>query len=675
MLKTKKAILSILLALMVVCSFFAIFSVTNKNVAKAAEATTEQTQAKAVGLTYQVIAPSDAPSQMWFIIKLAYSVDGASPNFLPDPAMVTTYVSKNGGEFEAKQFEFYTDGAAARFRIKYATLTGNADIAGGAEVTDQYVIWVKKDTVLTNGYVADADYYYSITYNKYQEGAVMNVTATGTETETGVEFTLTTPFDIGADTAAKIAVRKAGGDPVEKDVTIVRVDATTAKITMPFASFDTEYNKNSTYTFLLASGTKVGKFIFANDVKFALSAEGGVVAVENKETPITLTYLAGGPNDDADWYLLKFAQATNPDDPTQTIHIGGDWYITCLVSINGADPVEKEFKFEYYGTTDNYGSNGNNCIRLKVTYAALTGDETITGGADILDAYTLTIKAGTKLGADGQYVLANTIRKTITSFAINDPKRVENTLTPDTATFNDAEEAKQYEITVNSSLKVSAENEVKVLVSKDGAEATEIVAKLIPNADNANKSVLAIPYAVLTGDETVTTAAGVTGSYVVSLAQYTAFGEFSEFKLAKEIAYTISGETVTFKVPQFVVAFMVGDDTTTETVEENGTVTKPADPVKEGYTFDGWYFGEEKFDFATPITADILLEAKFIENEGTGSNSGEGTTPNTSTSAPADDKKEEGGCFSSITSTVAMVSVALTLAGGVVATKRRSNKN
>ena len=67
--------------------------------------------------------------------------------------------------------------------------------------------------------------------------------------------------------------------------------------------------------------------------------------------------------------------------------------------------------------------------------------------------------------------------------------------------------------------------------------------------------------------------------------------------------------TVTFKVDTTTVA--------TKTVENGKTVTAPADPVKDGYKFLGWYTdGGTKFDFTTPITGDINLTARYEEISG-----------------------------------------------------------
>lgn len=55
-----------------------------------------------------------------------------------------------------------------------------------------------------------------------------------------------------------------------------------------------------------------------------------------------------------------------------------------------------------------------------------------------------------------------------------------------------------------------------------------------------------------------------------------------------------------------------GEDVVTQTVVANGTVEKPANPVKDGWKFLGWYSNTDvKFYFDTPITADRTLTAKW----------------------------------------------------------------
>ncbi len=77
--------------------------------------------------------------------------------------------------------------------------------------------------------------------------------------------------------------------------------------------------------------------------------------------------------------------------------------------------------------------------------------------------------------------------------------------------------------------------------------------------------------------------------------------------------------TVTFKSDDQVVK--------TETVKKGKTVAKPADPVKDGYDFTGWFLDGKEYDFGTPVTSDITLVAKWASNKVTVSfNSNWGTS-------------------------------------------------
>ncbi len=66
---------------------------------------------------------------------------------------------------------------------------------------------------------------------------------------------------------------------------------------------------------------------------------------------------------------------------------------------------------------------------------------------------------------------------------------------------------------------------------------------------------------------------------------------------------------------KYKVTFDKDNDTEKEEQEviENRKATKPADPTKEGYKFDGWYLEEEEYDFNTPVTGDITLKAKWLK--------------------------------------------------------------
>ncbi len=70
--------------------------------------------------------------------------------------------------------------------------------------------------------------------------------------------------------------------------------------------------------------------------------------------------------------------------------------------------------------------------------------------------------------------------------------------------------------------------------------------------------------------------------------------------------------------PVYTVAFDSngGSEVSSQNIEHGAVATEPTAPTKEGYSFDGWYSDallENAYDFSTPVTADIILYAKWIE--------------------------------------------------------------
>ena len=71
-----------------------------------------------------------------------------------------------------------------------------------------------------------------------------------------------------------------------------------------------------------------------------------------------------------------------------------------------------------------------------------------------------------------------------------------------------------------------------------------------------------------------------------------------------------------YSIQKFNVKIVVeGNEILNSKVDYNGKITAPTDPVKEGHQFDGWYVGDEKFDFNTPITKETVIIAKFTPNQ------------------------------------------------------------
>ena len=62
----------------------------------------------------------------------------------------------------------------------------------------------------------------------------------------------------------------------------------------------------------------------------------------------------------------------------------------------------------------------------------------------------------------------------------------------------------------------------------------------------------------------------------------------------------------------YKVDFKVGETSTSIEVVEGGKVSKPQNPVKNGYDFNGWYVGDTAWSFEDNVVNDnVTLEAKF----------------------------------------------------------------
>ena len=69
-----------------------------------------------------------------------------------------------------------------------------------------------------------------------------------------------------------------------------------------------------------------------------------------------------------------------------------------------------------------------------------------------------------------------------------------------------------------------------------------------------------------------------------------------------------------------------GTGTTLQKVLRGQKLTEPTKPNKSAYTFDGWYNGEQKYDFDTPVFSEITLTAKWTYAGGSSWNTTEPTT-------------------------------------------------
>ena len=72
--------------------------------------------------------------------------------------------------------------------------------------------------------------------------------------------------------------------------------------------------------------------------------------------------------------------------------------------------------------------------------------------------------------------------------------------------------------------------------------------------------------------------------------------------------------TAKWNINKYTVAFNTDGGTPVPPVQEveyGLTATEPDAPEKTGYTFDGWYLGDEKYDFSAAVEQNITLTAKW----------------------------------------------------------------
>lgn len=80
----------------------------------------------------------------------------------------------------------------------------------------------------------------------------------------------------------------------------------------------------------------------------------------------------------------------------------------------------------------------------------------------------------------------------------------------------------------------------------------------------------------------------------------------------------------------YTVRFNVNGGSTivpTQQVEPGGRATKPQDPVRDGYTFKGWKFSGNTWNFNTPITSNMVLIADWLKNTSSNNGNGEFNVP------------------------------------------------
>ena len=85
-------------------------------------------------------------------------------------------------------------------------------------------------------------------------------------------------------------------------------------------------------------------------------------------------------------------------------------------------------------------------------------------------------------------------------------------------------------------------------------------------------------------------------------------------------AYAVVNTKKTYAATYYTITFNLRGGTgniASQTVISGGTISRPTNPTKEGYTFKWWtnLMDDSEFNFATPVTSDISLRAVWTKNQ------------------------------------------------------------
>ena len=202
-----------------------------------------------------------------------------------------------------------------------------------------------------------------------------------------------------------------------------------------------------------------------------------------------------------------------------------------------------------------------------------------------------------------------------------------------------SEEGKTITVTAtpNSSYEID-----KVTYTPEGGSETDITGSLnftMPAAKvTVNVTFKASVYTVTVqndgnGTATANVASGTAGTEVTLTATPNSGYQFKKWQVVSggvtvtDNKFTIGTENVVVKAifeedtsaTEYTVTFNAnghGTAPAAQTITSGGTATEPTAPTAEGWNFGGWYQDATcsvAFDFATPITVDIVLYAKWTE--------------------------------------------------------------
>ena len=378
---------------------------------------------------------------------------------------------------------------------------------------------------------------------------------------------------------------------------------------------------------------------------------------ENNAT-YTVTFENNGGSAVASQMVNNGEKATKPADPTKSGFVFDGWYQDATFSA--------PFDFDTPITADV-------TIYAKFVPVTITGISIATPGktaytvGEVLDVTGMEIKVDYSDGTSKTIPVTAAMVSGFDSSAPADSQTLTITYEGKTTTYDvsiSAATPVTYDITVNAGANGTANASAtaategttinvtatpdsgyeidKVTYTPEGGSETDITGSLnftMPAAKvTVNVTFKASVYTVTVqndgnGTATANVASGTAGTEVTLTATPNSGYQFKKWQVVSggvtvtDNKFTIGTENVVVKAifeedtsaTEYTVTFNAnghGTAPAAQTITSGGTATEPTAPTAEGWNFGGWYQDATcsvAFDFATPITVDIVLYAKWTE--------------------------------------------------------------
>lgn len=338
---------------------------------------------------------------------------------------------------------------------------------------------------------------------------------------------------------------------------------------------------------------------------------GSGEAAENGLIPVRMTDITGGGTEETVTPKLYWTQSNEVEIFAKEGSIDAELIVNdaaisvCVSGGQEADSAALKFSAEgkaaeftatagssvFVSFTKETGEGKNEILSVEGTAlgAAVSVAETETGFcATGLNSITVTNET-----ADG--------KRTETSLEVMDGSRV------NISVGEDGNVQAGYEM-VPVTIEVTQDQE-KLVRTLEDIPAILDVRELFILDENCGAAVYSVTGG--TGSGTVTQDGQLTvteeGTFLISVET----AENGKYEAGKATA-----ELTIHRLPTFTVNFDTQDGSTIEPVtgiHEGAVVDRPADPKRKGYFFEGWYLNGALYDFAAPVTDDIVLTAVWKE--------------------------------------------------------------